>query len=42
VRLVELQVGAHVDDERSVGALLLDLARRERQQLDRSSAAARG
>src|SRR5215213_4989466 len=34
VRLVELEVGAHVDDECAGSALLLDLARREREDLD--------
>ena len=34
VRVVELLVGAHVDEHRARRALLLDLARRERQQLD--------
>ena len=34
VRLVELQLGAHVDDQRAVRAGLLDLARRERVGVD--------
>ena len=34
VRLVELQLGAHVDDERALVAGLLDLARRERVRVD--------
>ena len=34
VRLVELQLGADVDDERAVVARLLDLARAERVGLD--------
>ena len=32
--VVELLVGADVDEQRPVGALLLDLARREREHLD--------
>jgi hypothetical protein len=34
VSLVELDVGADVDDQRAGGAALIDLARGERQQLD--------
>jgi hypothetical protein len=34
VRVVELLIGAHVDDHRAVGPVLLDLARGERHQLD--------